>query len=127
MGEEERRRCCALGGCGCSGGSQLRALQEYFCARCSEPRRAWEVPENRLCDECLAIASREAAEREEEQRVRTSGSEPRPLREHTVVILGMDVDHPEPPPCTLPPPGWRCTRGAGHRGPCAAVPDREDS
>jgi hypothetical protein len=30
MGEEERRRCCALGGCGCSGGSQLRALAEII-------------------------------------------------------------------------------------------------
>jgi uncharacterized OsmC-like protein len=25
--------------------------------------------------------------------------------------------------CWLPPPGWRCTRPAGHTGPCAAVPD----
>lgn len=25
------------------------------------------------------------------------------------------------PPCPLPPPGWRCTRRAGHDGPCAAV------
>jgi len=24
--------------------------------------------------------------------------------------------------CTLPPSGWRCTREAGHDGPCAAVP-----
>lgn len=23
--------------------------------------------------------------------------------------------------CTLPPAGWRCTRRAGHDGPCAAV------
>jgi len=23
--------------------------------------------------------------------------------------------------CTLLPPGWRCTRAAGHDGPCAAV------
>jgi len=23
--------------------------------------------------------------------------------------------------CPLPPPGWRCTRAAGHDGPCAAV------
>ena len=23
--------------------------------------------------------------------------------------------------CPLPPPGWRCTRAAGHGGPCAAV------
>ena len=27
--------------------------------------------------------------------------------------------------CISPPPGWRCTRGAGHDGPCAAVPDAE--
>lgn len=26
------------------------------------------------------------------------------------------------PECGVPPPGWRCTRGAGHKGPCAAVP-----
>lgn len=25
--------------------------------------------------------------------------------------------------CAVPPRGWRCTRGAGHDGPCAAVPD----
>ena len=25
------------------------------------------------------------------------------------------------PRCTLPPAGWRCTRRAGHDGPCAAV------
>jgi len=27
------------------------------------------------------------------------------------------------PECTIPPPGWKCTRSAGHEGPCAAVPD----
>lgn len=25
--------------------------------------------------------------------------------------------------CTIPPIGWRCTRAAGHSGPCAAMPD----
>lgn len=25
--------------------------------------------------------------------------------------------------CSVPPVGWMCTRGAGHEGPCAAVPD----
>lgn len=24
--------------------------------------------------------------------------------------------------CVLPPPGWKCTREAGHEGPCAALP-----
>jgi hypothetical protein len=24
--------------------------------------------------------------------------------------------------CNLPPPGWYCTREAGHEGPCAAMP-----
>lgn len=24
--------------------------------------------------------------------------------------------------CQVPPKGWRCTRGAGHDGPCAALP-----
>ncbi|WOB06517.1 hypothetical protein [Piscinibacter gummiphilus] len=23
--------------------------------------------------------------------------------------------------CNVPPPGWRCTRQAGHDGPCAAI------
>lgn len=26
--------------------------------------------------------------------------------------------------CTRPPEGWRCTREAGHDGPCAAEPTR---
>jgi hypothetical protein len=26
------------------------------------------------------------------------------------------------PPCKVPPRGWRCTRAAGHEGPCAAEP-----
>lgn len=25
--------------------------------------------------------------------------------------------------CKVPPPGWYCTREAGHKGPCAAWPD----
>ena len=25
--------------------------------------------------------------------------------------------------CEVPPKGWRCTRVAGHEGPCAAVPN----
>lgn len=29
-------------------------------------------------------------------------------------------------PCALPPPGWHCTRGAGHDGPCAALPVQSD-
>lgn len=29
-------------------------------------------------------------------------------------------------PCTVPPDGWRCTRGNGHDGPCAAIPISQD-
>lgn len=29
------------------------------------------------------------------------------------------------PQCTVPPDGWLCTRGAGHDGPCAALPTPE--
>lgn len=29
------------------------------------------------------------------------------------------------PECSQPPTGWRCTRGAGHDGPCAAIPKAE--
>lgn len=32
-----------------------------------------------------------------------------------------DVEPQLLPPCNLAPVGWRCTRGAGHDGPCAAV------
>lgn len=28
--------------------------------------------------------------------------------------------------CDRPPPGWRCTRAAGHEGPCAAHPSIEE-
>lgn len=27
--------------------------------------------------------------------------------------------------CTVPPPGWKCSRAAGHEGPCAARPAQE--
>ncbi len=26
--------------------------------------------------------------------------------------------------CTIPPPGWSCTRKSGHKGPCAAIPTK---
>lgn len=29
-------------------------------------------------------------------------------------------------PCSVPPPGWSCSRGAGHDGPCAASPVEPD-
>lgn len=37
--------------------------------------------------------------------------------------LNKEVDRLEP--CTVPPPGWRCTRGFHADGPCAAVPEEE--
>ena len=30
---------------------------------------------------------------------------------------------PEKATCQIPPPGWYCTREAGHDGPCAALPN----
>jgi hypothetical protein len=43
--------------------------------------------------------------------------------------IGLREHHPgecgsNPLPCTKPPEGWRCTREAGHDGPCAAIPSR---
>lgn len=29
--------------------------------------------------------------------------------------------------CTVPPEGWSCSRGAGHGGPCAASPTKENA
>lgn len=29
--------------------------------------------------------------------------------------------------CRLPPPGWTCSRDAGHDGPCAAAPDVDEA
>lgn len=40
-------------------------------------------------------------------------------------ILGMYEDR-EILTCKTPPEGWYCTRGEGHRGPCAAYPDGFD-
>lgn len=34
---------------------------------------------------------------------------------------------PNEPECDIPPFGWRCTRGIGHSGPCAAVECPEDA
>lgn len=33
-----------------------------------------------------------------------------------------DIRHLGLPVCAAPPPGWRCSRAAGHDGPCAATP-----
>lgn len=41
------------------------------------------------------------------------------LREIELNRLGSPT---QPAACQAPPPGWACTRGAGHAGPCAAVP-----
>jgi hypothetical protein len=32
----------------------------------------------------------------------------------------------KPDRCTVPPRGWRCTRVAGHPGPCAAIEEDDD-
>jgi len=38
------------------------------------------------------------------------------LSDHSDIDAAMSTQE-----CALPPPGWRCTRAAGHDGPCAAV------
>lgn len=35
--------------------------------------------------------------------------------------MGRLADDAAPAECQAPPLGWRCTRGDGHEGPCAAV------
>jgi hypothetical protein len=49
------------------------------------------------------------------------------LAENVVTILGeiarsMEKVQAAHAVCTLPPPGWYCTRARGHDGPCAAHP-----
>lgn len=43
---------------------------------------------------------------------------------HLQALLDDDERRPAPSAdrCDRPPPGWRCTRSAGHDGPCAALP-----
>lgn len=41
---------------------------------------------------------------------------------HCASILIEEADEE----CDVPPLGWRCTRGKGHEGPCAAVECPED-
>ncbi len=36
-------------------------------------------------------------------------------------VVPAPVETDAGPRCHKPPAGWRCTRGAGHYGPCAAV------
>jgi hypothetical protein len=40
--------------------------------------------------------------------------------------LGAGSEASQRPECMVPPLGWRCTRGEGHEGPCAAVECPED-
>ena len=44
-----------------------------------------------------------------------------------VCYLAAFVEMTDPEECQVPPLGWRCTRGAGHEGPCAAVEAPEDA
>lgn len=37
------------------------------------------------------------------------------------LVLGAGAEARQRPECQVPPLGWRCTRGDGHEGPCAAV------
>lgn len=39
--------------------------------------------------------------------------------------LYWDIDALLSKACCVPPSGWRCTRTAGHEGPCAAVPTED--
>jgi len=43
------------------------------------------------------------------------------LIQYGETLLDMVASDAKAQECTLPPPGWRCTRAAGHEGPCAAV------
>jgi hypothetical protein len=43
-------------------------------------------------------------------------------REELACLAGSVNEHLSGAPCPLPPPGWHCTRAAGHDGPCAALP-----
>lgn len=43
-------------------------------------------------------------------------SVPRPAEEQDAFVYDI------PEKCVVPPPGWRCSREAGHDGPCAARP-----
>lgn len=55
------------------------------------------------------------AEAREEQRAR--------VHRKALSMSGEMPDTIGPPPvCDVPPPGWYCTRVAGHDGPCAAIP-----
>lgn len=38
-------------------------------------------------------------------------------------LAGYEAAQADAKVCHVPPPGWRCTRDAGHDGPCAAVED----
>ncbi len=44
-------------------------------------------------------------------------------------LAARERERVEASPCDKPPPGWRCTRGLGHEGPCAAWPvdEREET
>ena len=41
-------------------------------------------------------------------------------------IAGYAAAEADAKVCQVPPPGWRCTREAGHDGPCAAVEAPEE-
>jgi hypothetical protein len=53
-------------------------------------------------------------------RERDFSKDPITEREQSIIDEGWKK-HVEAGRCKLPPTGWRCTRTAGHEGPCAAI------
>jgi hypothetical protein len=50
-----------------------------------------------------------------------------PVQEREAFLAGYEAAQADAKVCHLPPHGWRCTRTAGHDGPCAAVESPEDT
>lgn len=48
------------------------------------------------------------------------------MRRAIEAALSQAIEQEEREECQIPPLGWRCTREAGHDGPCAAVEAPED-
>lgn len=56
-------------------------------------------------------------------------AQPAPAQEsgREAFLAGYEAAQADAKVCHLPPHGWRCTRAAGHDGPCAAVDSPEDA
>jgi hypothetical protein len=88
-----------------------------FCTKCHNSFTPSTRDEHPVCDRCGYLAFAQDCDYSDDE-----------MRAYArdAFIAGYAAAEADAKVCQVPPLGWRCTRDAGHDGPCAAVEAPED-